>query len=76
MREFQARAQSAEAISLLKRAIEVDQKFAMAYATLGRVHADFGETEVAAENVARPTSCGMVSATARTFTSLSPTTGS
>jgi eukaryotic-like serine/threonine-protein kinase len=53
MREFQARAQSAEAISLLKRAIEVDQKFAMAYATLGRVHADFGETEVAAENVAK-----------------------
>jgi eukaryotic-like serine/threonine-protein kinase len=30
MREFQARAQSAEAISLLKRAIEGDPKFAMA----------------------------------------------
>jgi tetratricopeptide (TPR) repeat protein/predicted Ser/Thr protein kinase len=53
MREFQARAQSAEAISLLKRAIEGDPKFAMAYAMLGRVHADFGETELAAENVAR-----------------------
>ena len=53
MREFQARAQSTEAISLLKRAIEVDPKFAMAYATLGRVHADFGETEIAAENVAK-----------------------
>jgi eukaryotic-like serine/threonine-protein kinase len=53
MREFQARAQSAEGISLLKRAIEADPKFAMAYAMLGRVHADFGETELAAENVAR-----------------------
>jgi serine/threonine protein kinase len=53
MREFQARAQSAEAVSLLKRAIEVDPKFAMAYATLGRVRADLGETELAAENVAK-----------------------
>jgi tetratricopeptide (TPR) repeat protein len=53
MREFQARAQSAEAVSLLKRAIEVDPRFAMAYATLGRVHADLGETELAAENVAK-----------------------
>jgi len=53
MREFQAKAQSAAAISLLKRAIEVDPKFAMAYATLGRVHADVGETELAAENVSK-----------------------
>src|SRR5262249_3438396 len=53
MREFQARAQSAEAVSLLKRAIEVDPKFAMAYATLGRVHADLGETELGAEHVTR-----------------------
>jgi tetratricopeptide (TPR) repeat protein/predicted Ser/Thr protein kinase len=53
MREFQARAQSAEAVSLLKRAIEIDPKFAMAYATLGRAHADLGETELAAEHVAK-----------------------
>jgi eukaryotic-like serine/threonine-protein kinase len=39
--------------SLLKRAIEVDPKFAMAYASLGRVHADLGETELGAENVAK-----------------------
>ncbi len=53
MREFQAKAQSAETVSLLKRAIDADPKFAMAYATLGRAHADLGETEPAAENVAK-----------------------
>ena len=53
MREFQAKAQSAEALSLLKRAVEVDPKFAMAYATLGRVQADVGETELAADHVAK-----------------------
>ena len=53
MREFQAKAQSAETVSLLKRAIEADPKFAMAYAHLGRAHADLGETEPAAENVAK-----------------------
>jgi serine/threonine protein kinase len=53
MREFQAKAQSPEVVSLLKRAIESDPKFAMAYANLGRAHADVGEIEVAAENVAK-----------------------
>jgi len=53
MREFQAKAQSAETVSLLKRSIEADPKFAMAYANLGRAHADLGETEPAAENVAK-----------------------
>lgn len=52
MRELQARAQSVEAGSLLKRAIELDPKFAVAYAHLGRVHADLGDTELGAENVA------------------------
>jgi serine/threonine protein kinase/tetratricopeptide (TPR) repeat protein len=53
MREFQARAQSAEVVSLLKRAIEADPKFAMAYAHLGRLHPDLGEAELGAEHVAK-----------------------
>ena len=53
MRASQSRAQSAETVSLLKRAIEIDPTFAMAYATLGRVNADLGETETAAQNVAK-----------------------
>ena len=36
MKAHQRRAQTAEIISLLKRAIEIDPKFAMAYAYLGR----------------------------------------
>ncbi|HEV3481988.1 MAG TPA: serine/threonine-protein kinase [Candidatus Acidoferrales bacterium] len=50
---FQSKAQTTEVISLLKRAIEVDPKFAIAYAYLGRGYADLGETELAAENVAK-----------------------
>jgi tetratricopeptide (TPR) repeat protein len=53
MREFQARAQSTEAVSLMKRAIEIDPKFALAYAYLSRAHADLGETELAARDVAK-----------------------
>jgi tRNA A-37 threonylcarbamoyl transferase component Bud32/tetratricopeptide (TPR) repeat protein len=53
MREFQAKAQSPEVISLLNRAIEFDPNFAMAYAALGRAIADLGETELAAKNVAK-----------------------
>ncbi len=53
MKELQAKAQSAETVSLLKRAIEIDPKFAMAYANLGRLYADLGATEPAAENVSK-----------------------
>jgi len=45
--------QTAEAVSLLKRAIEIDPKFAMAYAFLGRSYADLGESELAAQNIAK-----------------------
>jgi len=46
-------AQTAEVISLLKRAIEIDPKFAIAYAYLGRNYADLGESELGAQNIAR-----------------------
>ena len=46
-------AQTAEAISLLKRAIEIDPQFAMAYAYLGRQYASLGESELGAQNIAK-----------------------
>ena len=46
-------AQTAEAVSLLKRAIEIDPKFAMAYAYLGRAYAALGESELGAQNIAK-----------------------
>ena len=52
MKASQRKAQSAEIISLLKRAIEIDPKFAMAYAYLGRNYADLGEPELGAQNIA------------------------
>jgi tetratricopeptide (TPR) repeat protein len=53
MRASQRRAQSAEAISLLKRAIETDPQFAMAYAQLGRLYSDLGEPETGVQNIAK-----------------------
>jgi eukaryotic-like serine/threonine-protein kinase len=53
MKASRSRAQSAETVSLLKRPIEIDPKFAMAHAFLGRVNADLGETETAAQSVAK-----------------------
>jgi serine/threonine protein kinase len=53
MKAFQRRAQSAEIISLLKRAIEIDPKFASAYDQLGRLYSDLGEPETGVENIAR-----------------------
>ena len=53
MKASQRKAQSAEVISLLKRAIEIDPKFAMAYAYLGRNYADLGEPELGAQNIAK-----------------------
>ncbi|HEV2348314.1 MAG TPA: serine/threonine-protein kinase [Terriglobia bacterium] len=53
MQSFQAKAQAAEIVSLLTRATEIDPKFAIAYAYLGRIQSDLGETELAAENVAK-----------------------
>ncbi len=53
MKAFQRRAQSAEIISLLKRAIEIDPKFPIAYAQLGRLYDDLGEPETGAQNIAK-----------------------
>ncbi len=53
MKGLQARAQSTESLSLLRRATEIDPAFAMAYAYLGRLHSDLGETETGAQNIAR-----------------------
>jgi serine/threonine protein kinase/tetratricopeptide (TPR) repeat protein len=46
-------AQTAEAVSLLKRAVEIDPEFAMAFANLGRTYAALGESELGAQNIAK-----------------------
>jgi serine/threonine protein kinase/tetratricopeptide (TPR) repeat protein len=43
----------ANGVLLLKRAIELDPEFALAYAHLGRSYADFGEQKLAAESIRR-----------------------
>ena len=53
MKAQQRRAQTAEVIPLLKRAIELDPQFAMAYAHLGRQYASFGEAELGALNISK-----------------------
>jgi tetratricopeptide (TPR) repeat protein len=53
MKANQRGAQTAEVVSLLKRAIEIDPKFALAYAYLGRSYADLGETGLGAQNIAK-----------------------
>jgi serine/threonine protein kinase/tetratricopeptide (TPR) repeat protein len=53
MKALQRRAQTAEVIPLLQRAIEIDPQFAMAYANLGRLYASLGESELGAHNIAK-----------------------
>jgi len=53
MKTQQQRGQTAETTPLLKRAIELDPQFAMAYANLGRQYASFGESELGAQNIAK-----------------------
>jgi tetratricopeptide (TPR) repeat protein len=53
MKAAQSRSMAVEALSLLKRAIEIDPKFAMAYAYLGRQHDGLGESETGAQNMAK-----------------------
>jgi eukaryotic-like serine/threonine-protein kinase len=44
---------SAAAMPFFKRAIEIDPNFAMAYASLGRVYGDIGETVISAESTTK-----------------------
>src|SRR6516162_1281887 len=44
---------SAAAVPFLKRAIEIDPNFASAYAALGRMYGDIGETVLSAENTGK-----------------------
>jgi eukaryotic-like serine/threonine-protein kinase len=43
----------AAALSLFKHAVEIDPKFAMAHAYVGRIYADLGENDLSAENTAK-----------------------
>jgi predicted Ser/Thr protein kinase len=53
MTNIMRRGARAEALSLLKRAIEVDPNFAMAYASLGRSYDSLGQTELGAKSIAK-----------------------
>jgi eukaryotic-like serine/threonine-protein kinase len=53
MKAVQGRGSPVEAISLLKRATEVDPEFAMAYALLGRTYDTQGEIELGAQIMAK-----------------------
>jgi len=53
MKAIQGRNESAVGVSLLKRAIEIDPKFAMAYALLGRTYDSLGESDLGAQNIAK-----------------------
>src|ERR1035437_1769416 len=44
---------NADALPFFKRAVEIDPKFAMAYARLGHAQAGIGESGLAAENIGK-----------------------
>lgn len=48
--KVQASSGSGEVIPLLERAIEIDPQFALAYAALGRMYDDIGESDLSAES--------------------------
>jgi tetratricopeptide (TPR) repeat protein len=53
MKAQEHRAQATETIVQLKRAIEIDPQFAMAYADLGRLYGSLGESELGAQNITK-----------------------
>ena len=50
---IQSQANGVEGVSLLKRAIEIDPNFAMAYALMGRIYDGLGQCELGAQSIAR-----------------------
>jgi eukaryotic-like serine/threonine-protein kinase len=52
-RAIQSKANGVEGVSLLKRAIEIDPNFAMAYALMGRIYDGLGQCELGAQSIAR-----------------------
>jgi serine/threonine protein kinase/tetratricopeptide (TPR) repeat protein len=53
MKAFQSKGQNTEIILLLKRAIEIDPKFAIAYAYLGDLYTGVAESEAGVQNIAK-----------------------
>jgi serine/threonine protein kinase/tetratricopeptide (TPR) repeat protein len=51
--KLHASAESVRAFPLFKRAIEIDPTFALAYANLGQLYGEFGESDLAAENTSK-----------------------
>jgi serine/threonine protein kinase len=49
----ESKADAVETVSLLKRAIEIDPKFAMAHALMGRIYDGLGQSNLGAESIAR-----------------------
>jgi serine/threonine protein kinase/tetratricopeptide (TPR) repeat protein len=51
--KIQSSAGSAAVVPLFKHAVEIDPKFAMAYAALGRMYDDIGESDLSAESTSK-----------------------
>jgi eukaryotic-like serine/threonine-protein kinase len=51
--QLQSSAGSAAVVPVFKRAVEIDPKFALAYAALGRMYADIGESDLSAESTSK-----------------------
>lgn len=50
---IESKADGVEAVSLVKRAIDIDPKFATAYALVGRLYDGLGQSDLGAESIAR-----------------------
>ena len=66
---------SAAAIPFFRRAVEIDPKFAMAYANLGLAYSAVESPCCRPRAPQKPGNCGIASATGRSFLSTLPTTG-